>query len=182
MSPRALTLILLAALSLAACERERRSFGTPPGEQDTLSEVPVSPLAPGGTPAPVPALGARYDHNAYDIAQGKRLFSWFNCTGCHSNGGGGMGPALMDDSWTYGSEMPQIAATIRDGRPNGMPAFGRMVPQEQIWQLAAYVRSMGRNVPKGAAPGRNDDMQSGESENRRPEVEPNSSVPPSGTR
>ena len=180
---RGLPLFLLCALvNLAACERERRSFGTPPGEQSQLAQVPVSPLAPGGRTPAIPVVGARYDENAYDIAQGKRLFSWFNCIGCHANGGGGSGPALMDDSWIYGSEMAQIAASIRDGRPNGMPAFGRMVPQEQILQLAAYVRSMGRNVPKGAAPGRNDDMQSGEAENRRPQVDPQSDAPPTDTR
>jgi cytochrome c oxidase cbb3-type subunit 3 len=29
-----------------------------------------------------------------------------------------------------------------EGRPNGMPAWGGKVPDEQLWQLATYVRSM----------------------------------------
>src|SRR3712207_8677085 len=43
--------------------------------------------------------------------------------------------------------------TIREGRPNGMPSFRGRVPDNQIWELAAYVRSMGRYVSKDAAPG-----------------------------
>ena len=30
----------------------------------------------------------------------------------------------MDDKWIYGYEPEQIFATISQGRPNGMPAFG----------------------------------------------------------
>ena len=80
--------------------------------------------------------------NAFHLSEGKRLYSWFNCSGCHANGGGGMGPALIDDKWIYGSAIESIHATIRDGRPNGMPTFGGKVPDDQIWELAAYVRSM----------------------------------------
>ena len=49
-----------------------------------------------------------------------------------------------------------------------MPSFRGKVPDDQIWQLAAYVRSMSGNVPKAAAPGRNDDMHPRPAENRMP--------------
>lgn len=42
----------------------------------------------------------------------KRLFSFYNCNGCHANGGGGIGPALSDDEWIYGFRPAQIFATI----------------------------------------------------------------------
>src|ERR1044071_3848683 len=45
----------------------------------------------------------RSETNAYAIAEGKRLYTQLNCVGCHANGGGGMGPPLMDDKWIYGS-------------------------------------------------------------------------------
>ena len=95
--------------------------------------------------------------NAFQISQGKQLYSWFNCNGCHANGGGGSGPALMDDNWIYGSAHRQHRRTIREGRPNGMPSFRGKMPDDQVWQIAAYVRSMSGNSPADAAPGRNDD-------------------------
>ena len=64
-----------------------------------------------------------YD-NAKAVNDGKRLFGQYNCSGCHSNGGGGMAPALMDDEWIYGGRLDQIHDTIVQGRPNGMPAWG----------------------------------------------------------
>jgi cytochrome c oxidase cbb3-type subunit 3 len=48
----------------------------------------------------------------------------------------------MDDVWIYGGRLEQIHQTIVEGRPNGMPAWGGKLPDQQIWQIAAYVRSM----------------------------------------
>jgi cytochrome c oxidase cbb3-type subunit 3 len=158
--------VLLPLLLLAACEREKRDFESPPpGPAD---QVVLSPLSPGKA-APVAAnsgQGRPYEESAYHVGQGKRLFTWFNCTGCHGNGGGGSGPALMDDAWIYGNTIENIAATIREGRPNGMPSFRGRIPESQIFELAAYVRSLGGLIAKDVAPSRNDDMHSGPSENR----------------
>ena len=38
---------------------------------------------------------------------------------------------------------------IVEGRPNGMPSFRGKIPDQQIWQLAAYVRAMSGNVAQG---------------------------------
>ena len=84
---------------------------------------------------------AQYYDNADAVNTGKRLFRQYNCSGCHSNGGGGMGPSLMDDEWIYGGRLEQIHQTLVEGRPNGMPAWGGKIPDEQLWQFAAYVRS-----------------------------------------
>lgn len=92
------------------------------------------------------------------MSQGKQWFTWYNCNGCHGQGGGGSGPALMDATWLYGSAPEQIFTTIVDGRPNGMPAFRGRIPDHQVWQLVAYVRSMSGLVRKDAAPGRNDGL------------------------
>ena len=48
----------------------------------------------------------------------------------------------MDDEWIYGGRLEQIHQTMVEGRPNGMPAWGGKIPDQQLWQLAAYVRSM----------------------------------------
>jgi len=38
----------------------------------------------------------------------------------------------MDDEWIYGSRLEQIHQTLVEGRPNGMPAWGGKVPDEQL--------------------------------------------------
>lgn len=165
--------LVAAALALTACQREQRSFSRQPmPEQDT--QIAMSSLSPGQDHAVGSSgrFGERFENNAYQMAQGKRLFEWFNCTGCHGHGGGGSGPALMDDKWIYGGQIANIVASIREGRPNGMPSFRGKIPEEQIWQIAAYVRSLGGNVAKDAAPGRDDDMQAHPAENRLPAQPP----------
>ncbi|MBZ9992693.1 c-type cytochrome [Mesorhizobium sp. BH1-1-4] len=168
---RRVAVLVSATLVLAACQREERdtrpqsALGS--GEQPT----PVTTLEPGGErPFHTDNKAASFEANAFHMSEGKRLFSWFNCSGCHANGGGGMGPALMDEKWIYGSSMESIHATIRDGRPNGMPSFRNKIPDDQIWELAAYVRSLSGNAPSSAAPQRNDDMMVHPSENRMPDA------------
>lgn len=39
-----------------------------------------------------------------------------------------------------------------------MPSYRGKIPEYQVWQLVAYVRSMSGMVPKDAAPGRTEDM------------------------
>jgi cytochrome c oxidase cbb3-type subunit III len=134
---RAGVLLLVALAGGTACDREARRF-----QSDAVA-----------------ATTNPYGANAYGLNQGKTLFTWYNCVGCHSNGGGGMGPPLMDGRWLYGSRPEDVFASIAEGRPNGMPAFGGRVPDDQIWQLVAYVRAMSGHVRKDAAPGRADAMQ-----------------------
>ena len=82
-----------------------------------------------------------------------------NCNGCHAAGGGAMGPALMDETWIYGSGPQNIYATIMEGRPNGMPSFRGRIPDEQAWQIVAYVRSLADMAPKDVVPARGDGIQ-----------------------
>jgi cytochrome c oxidase cbb3-type subunit 3 len=76
----------------------------------------------------------------------------------------------MDDQWIYGGEIEQIYLTIFQGRPNGMPAFGGKIPDQQIWQIAAYVRSMSGRGAKSARPGRDDRIQRPGEQSRREEA------------
>jgi cytochrome c oxidase cbb3-type subunit III len=160
------TLVAIALLvATVACERERRDFKLPNGDQLTQS-TRISQLQPGSPSQPL-TVDSPLEHNAYALSEGKRLYSAYNCVGCHAQGGGGIGPALMDHRWIYGSRPDQIFSTIVQGRPNGMPAFGGRVPEQEVWQLVAYVESLSGNVPKSAAPGRNDDLQAAPRENSR---------------
>lgn len=166
-----LSLLLLAAMTAAGCEREWRRFSEkPPGEMPA-DATSVSPLVPG---AEAPPVGTRtqYIENGWAIGEGRRLFVQMNCSGCHANGGGGMGPALMDHRWIYGSDPDQIHATILQGRPNGMPSFRQRLTEQQAWQLTAFVRSLSGLAPKDASGGRQDHMSAKPAENMTPERPP----------
>ncbi|MGY3264843.1 c-type cytochrome [Lysobacter sp. HA35] len=154
----AVAVLAASTLLVVGCERERREYHSSPSA--TVRNSPrLTDLQPGEPmPDPIDPVGLHYQDNAYHITQGGHWFRWFNCNGCHANGGGGMGPALMDDEWRYGGRIDQIHATILDGRPNGMPSFRGKVTDQQAWQLAAYVLSLSGNVRKDAAPSRPDSM------------------------
>jgi cytochrome c oxidase cbb3-type subunit III len=166
-----LTLAIAGSL-LCACDREKREFQDP-------GRTPKPETLPKVTAAAQLIDSARgYRETAYAIAQGKQLFSWFNCTGCHSHGGGGIGPALMDDKWIYGAEPDQIYATIVEGRPNGMPSFAGRVVESQVWDLVAYVRSMSGLTRQDARPGRDDGIEKGKPEQRRKRAAPQALAEP----
>jgi cytochrome c oxidase cbb3-type subunit III len=138
-SPAASTAMALALLlGLAACDREdRESRGRPLPEN--------SPRNVGD------ARAAEYEGNAFQISQGQRYYC------------GGMGPPLMDGKWRYGGSMEQIVDTIREGRPNGMPSYDGKLTEQQMWQLAAYVRSLSAQPRQDALSGRSDKMSTTES-------------------
>ena len=139
-----ISLVILSVSILSGCERARSShvaMSRPPAGDAAVVTSALSPGLDHSLATSDPRASAYYG-NAEAVNAGKRLFAQYNCSGCHSNGGGGMGPPLMDDEWIYGGRLEQIHQTLVEGRPNGMPAWGGKVPDEQLWQLAAYVRSM----------------------------------------
>jgi cytochrome c oxidase cbb3-type subunit 3 len=157
---------------LSACEREVRPFGTVPVASARSQPVTQTPLHPGGAPPPETGQNSPFQQNAYGISEGKRLYEQFNCVGCHSHGGGGMGPPLMDDRWIYGSQAANIFDTIVEGRPNGMPSFRNKISDQQVWMIVAYVQAMSGNAPLAALPSRSDHMRYSAPENARPAVIP----------
>jgi cytochrome c oxidase cbb3-type subunit 3 len=167
----------IVACALAGCYREKREFQSQPAST-RADRAKLSNVLPGGVPALQPGSlpapdGARVDANAYAVNQGKRLFRWYNCSGCHSGGGGGnMGPPLMDREWRYGHAPQAIYASIVEGRPNGMPAFGGRIPDDQLWQIVAYVRSLSGQLRKDVAPSRSDSLSGAAPENERDQEAP----------
>ena len=154
-----LTAALVGALALTACDREKRDYRGKPLAESGPAATATSTLLPGqGQPAPPDPRGKMYEGNAFHINQGKRWYAAYNCVGCHAHGGGGMGPALIDDEWRYGGSIDQIYASIADGRPNGMPSWKSKLSDAQMWQLAAYVRSISGNAPPAASGSRGDEM------------------------
>jgi len=163
---RYLAFVICVAMATSGCERETRTLVQSP----TVS-VPITSVSA----ANATAEGERMDRNAYSLAEGKRLFDWYNCSGCHAYGSGDKGPALKDGIWIYGSDPKAVFTSIVEGRPNGMPAFGGRIAEYEIWQIAAYVRSMAGLARSDAAPGRNDTMHTKPPEQR---MEPQRPPPP----
>jgi cytochrome c oxidase cbb3-type subunit 3 len=144
---------LVLALGLGGCDRHDQQARYEPAAQQSVRPVVVSALYPGGVqPPPEDPRGKIYDGDPVHIANGKRYFSWYNCNGCHFNGGGGIGPPFMDKVWRYGGRIDQIYNSIAEGRPNGMPTWGEKIPSSQIWEIAAYVRSLSTPSVKGQEP------------------------------
>lgn len=126
----------------------------PPALQDRpgaaeLLEVPVSGN-PVSDQAP-PDIRNPYAGDPNAVVQGKNLFAKMNCNGCHAPlGGGGMGPPLSDPEWIYGDGPASIYLSIVQGRPNGMPAWGRSLPAGAIWSLVAYVQTLSQAPPSAS--------------------------------
>ena len=82
-----------------------------------------------------------------DLANGKRLFEG-QCARCHGIGGtGGEGPPLTRPRLRHAPDDEVLFAVIKDGLAGtGMPQTWQMNDGE-IWQVAGYVRSLGRTAP-----------------------------------
>ncbi len=137
-----------ASAQQAASSQQDEGGSTGQGpDRYALPPVSLVPIAPGGQ-QPVDQstkIGEEYEKSPEHIQNGKLLFTAMNCSGCHSSGGGGMGLNLMLPTKVYGSSIENIAASIVEGRPNGMPTWRGMIPMQQIWELAAYVKSLSVN-------------------------------------
>ena len=142
-SPRYVT-VAIAALAVAAITTSKEGVAqqTPSPSAGALLQVPVSPLFPGGVAFP-PQIKNPAASDPDAIERGMQAFESMNCVGCHApNGGGGMGPALSERQFIYGREPANIYLSIHQGRPNGMPAWGVILPDNAIWDLATYIESI----------------------------------------
>ncbi len=74
------------------------------------------------------------------IKMGRRLFN-NNCSVCHgSDGKGSYGfPNLADSDWLYGGSAADINASITHGRKGAMPAWGAVIGEEGVDNVAEYV-------------------------------------------
>jgi cytochrome c oxidase cbb3-type subunit 3 len=138
---------LLPAILLVACAAEPRpaATGRPPsgagGAEVRTSELHAGPVRE------TPRVDNPYSGNEVARAEGARLYGWFNCAGCHGpQGGGGIGPPFADAEWIYGEEPQNIFQSIVQGRPNGMPAFGGQIPDQEVWKIVLHVQSLSKST------------------------------------
>jgi cytochrome c oxidase cbb3-type subunit 3 len=125
--------------------------GSPPSRQAAQAPSRFIPhpdnLTPGSGPPSPRALESLVDPFATNAQQaradGAKLFVAYNCVDCHgADGSGAMGPSLADGRWRFGGTAPEVFQSIYEGRPEGMPAWGRRIGDDAIWRLVAYVRSL----------------------------------------
>ena len=86
------------------------------------------------------------------VAAGHRLFAQ-TCQACHGSSGiGDAAPALNKPGFTHGDSDEAIFRTIREGvRGTQMPA-NTETPDEQVWELVAYIQSLRRAPAAGERP------------------------------
>jgi mono/diheme cytochrome c family protein len=130
----------VAATDAAGARQARRQLAG-----DTLRFVAHEEHIPVGMPSRAQPLSLANpfegDRNA--IATGARIYIAYNCIDCHgADGSGAMGPTFQDGRWRFGGSASAVFESIYQGRPEGMPAWGGRISDEQIWMLVAYVRSL----------------------------------------
>jgi cytochrome c oxidase cbb3-type subunit 3 len=132
-----LTLASSAALLISLAESATAQRVAPPaviyGEH-----IPV-----GGNLPPGDTLKNPFKGDSAVADEGGKLFSAFNCDGCHGGGAVGfVGPSLADGRWRYGGSDGEIYTSIFYGRPKGMPAWGGTLPAQAIWRLVTYLQTL----------------------------------------
>ena len=133
--------LLILPLLLLATGCNEQPISAAPLSAPPDVRIPIGPIPGPGKAMNLPVNP--YANNAIAIEEGRQLFVWFNCAGCHGgHGGGGMGPSLRDPVWRYGGDDAHIFSSIAEGRGQGMPAWGTKIPEDQIWKLAAYIKSL----------------------------------------
>ena len=112
---------------------------------DSLRFIEHQDNLPAGFPLSVKTAALRnpYEGDKNAIATGGKLFVAYNCLDCHgAEGSGAMGPSFQDGRWHFGGSPGEVFESIYQGRPDGMPSWGGRITNDQIWMLAAYVRSL----------------------------------------
>jgi mono/diheme cytochrome c family protein len=112
---------------------------------DSLQFVQHEENLPPGFPLGVKPIAVRnpYEGDKKAISTGAQLFIAYNCLDCHgAEGSGAMGPSFQDGRWHFGGSPAEVFESIYEGRPDGMPAWGGRISNDQIWMLTAYVRSL----------------------------------------
>ncbi len=124
--------LVLSAAALAGCAPEKRDLST------------TSPLTDPASPHDQRA--AMFEENLWDVSQGSLYFTWYGCGHCHGDDAKGV-LDLADDRWRYGDSIKDVFASIADGRAGGMPAYRNRMPEEQLWEVSAYVLHLEKTKP-----------------------------------
>ena len=144
----ALLVLMIAGASVSGCGQHTHADAEAATDAPASAAIPGGDIAGGSESHAGAAISNPVEGQPAAIAEGKRLFVQMNCAGCHGYTlGGSMGPNLTDRYWRYGGTPGAIFASIADGHPKGMPAWAKALPDDEIWQLVAYIQSFGGATP-----------------------------------
>jgi len=81
---------------------------------------------------------------AEEQARGEELYASEECASCHGDaqGGAGGGPSFLVPGLVEQRSLTELSLSIRDGSPPAMPAYAEQLTEEDVWALAAFVRSI----------------------------------------
>jgi cytochrome c oxidase cbb3-type subunit III len=120
--------------------------------EGVLARVALGDLAGVGNNTLDATVKSPYARDMAAIKEGNDLFVNMNCAACHGYDlKGGMGPDLTDTYWRYGGSPADIYKSVFEGRPQGMPAWGRTISPTLIWKVVAYIESKGGAFPGSLA-------------------------------
>ena len=144
-------LSVLCCLLFVACDEQQ---GDTAGSASALPPVTIQAVGPQpGPDARLPRTSNPFADDMAAAVEGRKLFRWYNCEGCHGGrAGGGMGPSLRDAEWLYGGGDQEIFNSIAQGRRDGMPAWGTRLPPAHIWLLVSYIQSLNTTVEPAPPP------------------------------
>jgi mono/diheme cytochrome c family protein len=134
-----------AAAATASSTEQTRMSSSLIVTGDSLRFVEHEENLPPGFPSTIKTVAIKnpYERDKQAITTGGKLFIAYNCLDCHgAEGSGGMGPSFQDGRWHFGGSPGAVFESIYQGRPDGMPAWGGRITNDQIWMLTAYVRSL----------------------------------------
>ena len=115
--------------------------------------------APSVAAAPTTAVGNPVPSTPASIASGKRVYDG-SCAACHGSRAEGavragtplsiieeqrgrQPPDLTDEQWDHGSTDAEIFRVIKRGvPPTMMPGFDGRIPDQEIWSIVHYLRSL----------------------------------------
>jgi mono/diheme cytochrome c family protein len=83
------------------------------------------------------------------VEEGRKLYQANGCSACHGVlGGGGMGKAILDDTWAFGSDDETLFKLMKGQIPQQtMPKTWASLPDDQIWKMIAYIRTLYKGDP-----------------------------------
>ena len=155
---KAVSSALLLVCAVAACrgtpEKIRGGASGPVGlpPDSLMASMALGDIAGGNPNILAMKITNPYEGNLAAAEAGHELFIKMNCASCHGYGAkGGMGPNLTDSYWRYGGSPAEIYNSIYQGRPQGMPAWGRMIPRADVWKIVTYIQSLGGTFPAALA-------------------------------
>ncbi|SIS62015.1 cytochrome-c oxidase, cbb3-type subunit III [Neptunomonas antarctica] len=81
--------------------------------------------------------------NVAGLKMGQRMFA-NNCSVCHGTAATGAHgfPNLTDNDWLYGGAPATIKQTLLHGRQGAMPAWGAVLGEEGVRDVASYVQTL----------------------------------------